>query len=362
VTRIGIETCRALRHAHDRGVIHRDIKPGNLLLAADGRVKLSDFGIARLFGNSRLTSVGSVLGTPNTWPRSRPRAERWTGGPNLYSLGALNVRPAGVPAGVSRQVAPQMLHKQRFEQPEPVRNHAPDTPAELEKHHRPIAGEGPRAGGFPTPTSSPGGLEAMSHALSLGPETWRPIGVGSFPTPPPPPPEAAPAAPLPDSLAPRNRWIPKKGRSVFASEGGRGILLRSRRGKEFRPPFSRRRPYRRRCPRSRRKRFRPPLNSRPFRRRQRGRVGRSRRGRASSGDVFVGDAGVGGRAAGGGTLRVVFLRPPTADGLYNRIMSKTADGSIASIREAEDDIMIFSSAIQRPPRRGPPQVSAGDRA
>ena len=63
VTRMGIDICRALRHAHDRGVIHRDIKPGNLLLAADGRLKLSDFGIARLFGYSRLTTAGNVVGT-----------------------------------------------------------------------------------------------------------------------------------------------------------------------------------------------------------------------------------------------------------------------------------------------------------
>ena len=63
VLRIGIDLARALRHAHDRGVVHRDIKPSNLLLTADEEVKLSDFGIARLFGSMRHTMAGSVLGT-----------------------------------------------------------------------------------------------------------------------------------------------------------------------------------------------------------------------------------------------------------------------------------------------------------
>jgi len=63
VAEIGIETCRGLRHAHDRGIIHRDIKPGNLLVELDGHVKLSDFGIARLFGSLRAVGPGGVVGT-----------------------------------------------------------------------------------------------------------------------------------------------------------------------------------------------------------------------------------------------------------------------------------------------------------
>ena len=63
VTQIGIQVCHALKHAHDRGIIHRDLKPANLLRAEDGTIKLSDFGIARLFGAPSHTGAGSVLGT-----------------------------------------------------------------------------------------------------------------------------------------------------------------------------------------------------------------------------------------------------------------------------------------------------------
>ena len=62
-TRAAIKLCRALKHAHDHGVIHRDLKPANLLLTPEGDIKLTDFGIARLFGNTRLTSEGGLIGT-----------------------------------------------------------------------------------------------------------------------------------------------------------------------------------------------------------------------------------------------------------------------------------------------------------
>ena len=54
----------ALGHAHENGVVHRDIKPANVILLADGRVKVADFGIARI-ENSELTQAGTVMGTPS---------------------------------------------------------------------------------------------------------------------------------------------------------------------------------------------------------------------------------------------------------------------------------------------------------
>ena len=89
VARIGIEISKALKHAHDRGVVHRDLKPANLLIDDQDHVKLTDFGIAKLYGGTQITADGGVLGTANTCPPNRPKESSPPAACDLYSLGSV---------------------------------------------------------------------------------------------------------------------------------------------------------------------------------------------------------------------------------------------------------------------------------
>ncbi|MFV0134142.1 serine/threonine-protein kinase [Streptomyces sp. HMX87] len=87
--RIGIALLGALRTAHAAGVLHRDVKPSNVLVAGDGRVVLTDFGVAQVEGTTTLTETGSFVGSPEY---TAPERMAGTGtGPesDLWSLGAL---------------------------------------------------------------------------------------------------------------------------------------------------------------------------------------------------------------------------------------------------------------------------------
>ncbi|MFH8392683.1 serine/threonine-protein kinase [Streptomyces sp. NPDC018036] len=86
---IGAEVLAALRAAHEAGVLHRDVKPGNVLMSNDGRVVLTDFGIATVEGSSALTMTGEVIGSPEFLAPERALGR--TPGPesDLWSLGVL---------------------------------------------------------------------------------------------------------------------------------------------------------------------------------------------------------------------------------------------------------------------------------
>ena len=92
VAQIGLEMLGALELSHSKGVVHRDVKPGNVLMTKDGRAILTDFGIATMAGDPALTSTGVVLGSPAYMSPERarglkpgPEADMWSLGATLYS-------------------------------------------------------------------------------------------------------------------------------------------------------------------------------------------------------------------------------------------------------------------------------------
>jgi eukaryotic-like serine/threonine-protein kinase len=84
-----LQVCAGLEHAHEAGLIHRDIKPQNILVRRDGVAKIADFGIARTLQSTQLTEVGTVLGTAAYLAPEQAAGERVTSAADVYSLGAV---------------------------------------------------------------------------------------------------------------------------------------------------------------------------------------------------------------------------------------------------------------------------------
>ncbi|HEX7399573.1 MAG TPA: protein kinase [Candidatus Limnocylindrales bacterium] len=85
--RLVAEVARALDAAHDRGIVHRDVKPGNIMLNANGRVKVTDFGIARAWADAGLTLPGTTLGSVHYFSPEQALGEPATAASDVYSLG-----------------------------------------------------------------------------------------------------------------------------------------------------------------------------------------------------------------------------------------------------------------------------------
>ena len=86
--KVALHTLRGLVVAHDRGIIHRDIKPGNILVVTDGTLKVTDFGLAYLASVPTITAQGMVLGTPAYMSPEQIRHEEIDQRTDLFSLGA----------------------------------------------------------------------------------------------------------------------------------------------------------------------------------------------------------------------------------------------------------------------------------
>jgi serine/threonine-protein kinase len=130
---LGLQVSKALKHAHDHGIIHRDIKPANLLRTPTGLVKLTDFGIAKVFAGTHLTATGGVVGTAEYLSPEQASGKQVTKRSDLYSLGVVlyTLVTGRVPFTGASFV--ELLHKHRYAQFDARGEIALDLPYELDE-------------------------------------------------------------------------------------------------------------------------------------------------------------------------------------------------------------------------------------
>lgn len=125
------QACRGLDYAHRNGVIHRDVKPGNLLVTDDGGVKLADFGIAKATEQSSITQVGSVLGTAAYLAPEQARGEASGPRADLYSLGVVAYQLLSGRLPYEATSLSELALKQQRELPAALDEWNPDVPPAL---------------------------------------------------------------------------------------------------------------------------------------------------------------------------------------------------------------------------------------
>jgi serine/threonine protein kinase len=129
---LALQAARGLAHAHASGLVHRDVKPQNLLLRGDGTLKIADFGIARAVEGTALTQAGTVLGTAAYLSPEQALGEEVTSAADVYSLGAVlyELLTGGPP--YEFESLGDLADKQRRQAIAPVRELAPAVPRDLE--------------------------------------------------------------------------------------------------------------------------------------------------------------------------------------------------------------------------------------
>jgi eukaryotic-like serine/threonine-protein kinase len=216
VSRIGMQVAAALAAAHRAGIVHRDVKPGNVLIAEDGTAKITDFGISRALGDMTLTSTGMVTGTPAFMAPEVARGVASDFASDVYSLGAtLYMAVEGNPPFGTDQNPMAVLHRVASGESDPPTRSGPLTPM-LKTMMSPDAARRPSmvdvANTLPSlhavtpdpPTSSAAQVITRPQRPALA---ATPVAAGDTLAFSAPPPSSRPAPPS-EEREPHGSWLP----------------------------------------------------------------------------------------------------------------------------------------------------------
>jgi len=130
---IAVQSAEGLGHAHEKSIVHRDVKPSNLMLAPDGQVRILDFGLARATGQAHLTRTGTTLGTVSYMSPEQAGGEEVDRRTDIWSLGVVlyEMIAGRRPFGGEHQQA--IIYALRTEDPEPLTGIRTGVPVELER-------------------------------------------------------------------------------------------------------------------------------------------------------------------------------------------------------------------------------------
>ncbi len=224
VASIGRQVADALAAAHAAGIVHRDVKPSNILLTPQGTVKLSDFGIARGDGDDALTRTGHVTGSPAYLPPEVARGQRSGPAGDLWSLGAslfhasTGRAPYAAPEGDSSNAVGTLFRIVHDEPPRLAGNGALATLVARLMHQdperRPTAAETSTALSLVTGEAEPDATQAMVPPPPVSDE-----GTAVMDLPPVP-------MPVPDLPPPPGRETSGRGRRlVLAAVGALAVIV-----------------------------------------------------------------------------------------------------------------------------------------
>jgi serine/threonine-protein kinase len=180
---ITLQICAGLARAHEAGVVHRDIKPGNIALAADGHVRILDFGLAKLDDTTVLTQQDTTVGTLMYMSPEQARGEQVDGRADLFSVGALLYEMVTGRRAFGGEHAAAIHHAIASVDPEPMARYTNGVDPELERIVRKLLAKDPT-------TRYQAATDVMADIRALRSGTHASVVI-------------------PAARAPRSRWVPR---------------------------------------------------------------------------------------------------------------------------------------------------------